>query len=106
MEWISGNIFIRPMKFEKAGEQVEGHTHNFDHTTVLFTGAVHVIATLPNGAVVERDFEAPSHFLVRKDVKHQIIATKDKTEAWCIYAHRNAQGDVVQEFDGWGDSYK
>lgn len=105
MEWTSGNIFIRPNVLNKIGAKVDGHTHTFDHTSIVFKGAVHVKATLPNGTVIERDFKAPAHFLVLKDVIHQITATEDETEFWCVYAHRNPQGDVVQENAGWGASY-
>lgn len=101
MEWVSGNIFIRPMKFEKAGNKVDGHKHNFDHTTVVFKGGVHVKAKLPGGQVIERDFMAPSHFLVKAEVEHEITALVDDSEAWCVYSHRTPQGDVVQEYTGW-----
>ena len=104
-EWVSGNIFIRPSGVLQAGEGPDGHAHNFDHTTIVFTGAVRVVATLPNGAKIERDFEAPGHFLVRADVRHDIKALRDGTQFWCVYSHRNPQGDVVQHFDGWGDAY-
>lgn len=105
MELVSGNIFIRKNPMPKAGDFVAGHKHNFDHTTVVFKGAVHVKATLPNGTVIERDFVAPTHFLVKADAEHEIMATADDTEFWCVYSHRNAQGDVVQEANGWGAAY-
>lgn len=105
MEWISGNIFIRPMKFAKTGDKVDGHTHRFDHTTVVFKGAVRVRAKLPSGQMIERAFAAPSHFLVKADVEHEITATEDNTEAWCVYAHRDAQGEVVQQYTGWDAGY-
>lgn len=106
MELETGtNIFIRPNKLAKAGEFVKGHKHNFDHTTIVFTGAVHVRAELPDGRIIERDFEAPSFFVVRKLVEHHITATKDATEFWCVYAHRTAQGDVVERYTGWEDAY-
>jgi hypothetical protein len=41
MKWISGNIFIRPMGGSdglESGHAVPGHTHNFDHTSILFNG--------------------------------------------------------------------
>ena len=104
MEWVSGNIFIRPMKFAKAGEKREGHKHNFDHTTIVFKGAVHVSAKLPDGRVIERDFRAPAHFLVKAEVEHEISALADETEAWCVYAHRTPQGDVVQDYTGWEEA--
>jgi len=105
VEWVSGNIFIRPMKFEKAGNKINGHKHNFDHTTIVFKGAVHVKALTPDGRVIERDFAAPAHFLVKAEVEHEITATADGTEAWCVYSHRTAQGDVVQDYTGWERAY-
>ena len=74
MEWASGNIYIRPNIMRKKGAVVQGHKHNFDHTTIVFTGSVHVKGVLPDGRVIERDFQAPSHFLVLKDVEHEITA--------------------------------
>lgn len=102
MEWVSGNIFIRPMRGEKAGDlMADGHEHNFDHTTIVFKGSVHVEAKTPDGRVIVRDFTAPAHFLVKADVRHKITALEDNTEAWCVYSHRTPQGDVVQEYTGW-----
>ena len=107
-EWVSGNIFIRPNDLPNVGDRVDGHKHNFDHTTIVFTGAVHVRAQLPNGTVIERDFKAPSHFLVRADVEHEITATEPNTQFWCVYSHRSPQekDEVVQVFTGWEAAYR
>lgn len=104
-EWVSGNVFIRPNHLNAVGDRVKGHHHNFDHTTIVFQGAVHVVATLPDGSMIERDFVAPSHFLVRANVEHEITATKDGTVFWCVYSHRNAQAEITQTFDGWEPAY-
>ena len=104
MEFVSGNIFIRPTE-KKAGEVVRGHTHNFDHTTIFFTGKWRARCTLPNGKKVERDFAAPSHALIRADVEHSFECLDDGA-MWCVYAHRTPQGDVIQEHNGWGPSYE
>lgn len=103
MEFVSGNILVRPMK-RKAGQVVDGHKHNFDHTTIVFTGAVRVKAKLPSGHLIEQEFHAPSFFLVRKDVEHEITFLEDG-ECWCVYAHRTPQGDVVQVATGWPPAY-
>lgn len=105
-EWVSGNIFIRPNRLEKAGDRVDGHTHNFDHTTIVYTGAVTVKATLPDGTTVEKVFSAPSHFLVRANVTHEITALEDETVCWCVYSHRNAQAQIVEYYDGWAPAYR
>lgn len=100
-EHVSGNIFIRPVHLAVKGEKISGHTHNFDHTTIVFQGSLHVKATSPDGSVTEKDFTAPAHFLVRKEVEHEITALECKTVFWCVYSHRDAQGNVVQDNDGW-----
>lgn len=104
-EWISGNVFIRPNELAKAGDKCGGHKHNFDHTSIVFKGSVHVKGVLPNGSVIERDFKAPSHFLVLKDVEHEITALEDGTVFWCVYSHRKPQGELSVEYTGWPEAY-
>ena len=94
------------------GEAVPGHTHNFDHTTIVYHGAVMIRGELSNGTVIEREFKSPrpdyggpSHALIKADVKHTITATEDGTIFWCVYAHRNPQGEVWQNYTGWAEAY-
>lgn len=101
-ERASGNIFIRDHVFGRVGDGIPGHRHTFDHTSIVFTGAVHVRATLPDGTIVERDFRAPAHFLVRADTEHEIRALEPNTQFWCVFSHRDAQGRVTQTDTGWG----
>lgn len=103
MEYASGNIYIRKMKLP-LGYIVPGHEHVFDHTTIVFTGAVRVKAVTKEGQVIERDFYAPDSFLVKADVRHELTAIQENTEAWCVYSHRNAQGEIVQEYTGLWDA--
>lgn len=105
-ERVSGNIFIRPMSLPKVGDSIQGHKHNFDHTTIVFTGAVRVVATLPDGLEIEREFTAPDSFLVKADVEHEITATANDTVAWCVYSHRTPQGEVTEEYTGFEDAYR
>lgn len=105
MEWESGNIYIRPNVMEKAGEVIHGHAHRFDHTSIVFTGAVRVKAKLLDGRTIEQDFTAPAHFLVLAGVEHEITALEDGTTFWCVYAHRTPQGEVVQRHIGWQGAY-
>lgn len=105
MEFASGNIFIRPNTLERAGDKVDGHAHRFDHTTIVFTGAVRVKAKFPSGRDLEQEFHAPAHFLVRAGIEHEITAIEDSTIFWCVYSHRTPQGDVVQQHIGWNGAY-
>lgn len=106
IEWISGNIFIRPNELPKKGDTIEGHKHDFDHTTIVYTGAVHVLAKYPDGSTREGDFAAPAHFLVRKGIEHTITATEPNTVFWCVYSHRTPQGEVSHENTGWQGGYQ
>lgn len=108
MELVSGNVFIREMRFQKAGDVVEGHTHNFDHTTYVARGALR-IERLDGDQVVQsvekRATDGRNWVLIKAGVCHRITALDDASIGHCIYAHRNPQGDVVQEYDGWDESY-
>jgi hypothetical protein len=110
MEWISGNIFIRPHGPVLKGQTTTGHKHAFDHTTVVLAGAVRVRAVLDDGKLIERHFgagmEGGRHFLVRAGVEHEITALVDGTEYWCIYSHRDPQGEVIEHYDGWEAAYR
>lgn len=128
MEWVSGNIFIRPCVMAK-GQVIHGHKHNFHHTSIVFTGAVNVKITRqnldmpeeqkaqakdffkkigvewmppPDQDIREQEFRAPAHFLVSAGIEHEITALEDNTVFWCVYSHRDPQShEVVQENLGW-----
>ena len=104
-EWASGNIFIRPVTLAKAGDVMDGHEHEFDHTTIVFTGRVHIHATCKEGCDKEGEFSAPSHALIRKDWRHTITALEDNTVFWCVYSHTTPQGEISQVYDGWAPAY-
>jgi quercetin dioxygenase-like cupin family protein len=106
MEWASGNIFIRPNPLPKAGDQVQGHAHNFDHTTIAFKGAIRVKRTLTDGTVQTVDLVAPAHCLIEAGVEHEITALEDNSVFWCVYSHREPQGDIVQDVTGWSEAYQ
>lgn len=105
-EYVSGNIFIRPVKLPAKGDKIHGHKHNFDHTTFVTKGSVHVRATCDEGCEKEQDFKAGQHFLVLANWEHEITALEDNVEFSCIYSHRTPQGEVVLEKTGWEEAYK
>jgi len=104
-EWVSGNIFIRAHLLSETGGEFDGRAFNYDHTIIVFSGAIRVEATLPDGETVNRDFYAPSHFLMKAGVGHQITALLPDTVFWDVFSHRDAQGEVVQEPTGLYDAY-
>jgi quercetin dioxygenase-like cupin family protein len=84
------NVFIRMMTFEKAGDVEEGHTHDFDHVTLLSKGSLKVIS---DGK--ETVFVAPHMIFIRKDKHHELIALEDGTVACCIHGTRDDSGDII-----------
>lgn len=81
------NLWSRMMHFQKAGDIEYGHTHSFDHLTLLASGKLQVKTDA--GISV---FEAPHMIYIHKDKKHELVALEDNTVAYCIHALRNGNG--------------
>lgn len=84
------NLWSRMMFFRSIGDTEYGHTHQFDHMTLLASGALKVIV---DGQATE--FKAPHMILIRQDKNHELIALEDNTVAFCIHALRT--GDRVED---------
>lgn len=109
MEFVSGNIFIREMRFPKAGDVVDGHAHDFDHTTYVARGALRIERLGVDGkverSVVKRASDGHNWVLIRAGVWHRLTALEDDSMGHCIYSHRNPQGNVVQVDEGWAQAH-
>ena len=84
------NLFSRMMEFKKAGDVEVGHTHTFDHLTLLASGSVKVTI---EGNVTE--FKAPHMIYIHKDKVHEIEALEDNTIAYCIHALRDKENNEI-----------
>jgi quercetin dioxygenase-like cupin family protein len=84
------NLFARMMYFEKAGDKELGHTHAFDHLTLLAKGKLSVKI---NGQVTE--FQAPQMIFIKAELNHELTALTDGTVAYCIHALRDSSGDII-----------
>ena len=85
------NLFSRMMRFEKAGDIEVGHTHQFDHLTLLAKGKLKVTV---DG--VSTEFIAPHMIYIHKDKVHQLEALTDETVAYCIHALRDKEtGEIL-----------
>lgn len=104
-EFTLGNLQIRPVHLAKAGDVIDGHEHEFDHTTFVWKGRIHIHAVDKEGCSKEGEFSVPSAILIKKNWAHTITALEDDTVFWCVYSHRTPQGDVVQEWNGWDTAY-
>jgi hypothetical protein len=84
------NLYSRMMHFEKVGDVEIGHTHQFDHLTLLASGRLQVTV---EGAVSE--FSAPHMLYIAKDKVHELVALEDNTTAYCIHAMRF--GEAIED---------
>jgi quercetin dioxygenase-like cupin family protein len=111
MEYVSGNIFIREMRFEKAGDVVDGHEHNFDHTTYIAHGSLRVEKLDADGGVIQSIEKSAKDghnwVLIKAGVIHRITALEDSSIGHCIYSHRSPQStDVSLVYEGWERAYQ
>lgn len=81
------NLFSRQMHFKKAGDLEHGHTHPFDHLTLLASGSLRVTV---NGKTT--DFKAPHMIFIKAEHEHELVALENNTVAFCIHALRKGNG--------------
>jgi quercetin dioxygenase-like cupin family protein len=84
------NLFSRMMHFKNVGDVEQGHTHQFDHLTLLASGRLQV--TVDDHV---SEFEAPHMIYIKKDKMHELVALEPNTIAYCIHAIRI--GDEVDD---------
>lgn len=84
------NLFSRMMRFENAGDIEIGHTHQFDHLTLLAKGKLKVTVE-----GVSTDFTAPHMIYIHKDKVHELEALTDETVAYCIHALRDKENNEI-----------
>lgn len=85
------NLYSRMMHFVSAGHIEQGHTHQFDHLTLLAKGSLRVTV---EGKTT--DFTAPHMIYIRADKRHELVALEDDTVAYCIHAlHSKETGDIL-----------
>lgn len=84
---IADNVFVKMMSFPNVGDTHEGHSHTFDHITLLASGSVKMVHDKG-----EAEFKAPHLIVTPKGIKHQFIATEQNTLLCCIHAIREGSG--------------
>lgn len=102
-------LALRPNVLYKKGDFIKGHTHNFDHVSMVVRGAVCVEVERPDGEKGKRYISAPDPrdryhsidkccFNVPAGWKHTITAMTDMVEFWCAYPPRDEQGEIKEKF--------
>jgi hypothetical protein len=88
---IVDNVFVKLMNFPNIGDKINGHSHTFDHITLLATGAC-VMTHRHSSGTTEKNNEAPHLIVTPRGIEHQFIATKPNTTMYCIHAIRDGDG--------------
>lgn len=83
---VTCNIFARQMHFKNAGDVEQGHSHPYDHLSLLAKGSVRVEV-----AGETTDFVAPQMIWVRADREHKLTALTDGTVVYCIHGLRDGR---------------
>lgn len=89
-----GNIWVRQNYIRKAGTSFPGHTHHFDHVTLLVRGKVRVDID----GHEPKEFSAPTFIVVKKELHHQVTALEDNVLYYCVFAIRDFDGEVMDFF--------
>lgn len=84
------NVFVKLHHFLREGDTHQGHSHTFDHITLLAAGAVRMVHD--NGTA---EFTAPHLIVTPKGITHQFTALKPDTVFCCIHAIRD--GDELDD---------
>lgn len=93
----ASNVYSRLMYFQHAGDVEIGHSHPYDHATLVSAGSVlYEVLDGPDGnTVAAKQFVAPSFVFVEKDKYHRLTALADQTICACIHALRSIDEDLV-----------
>ena len=86
-----GNIWVRQNELHNAGDEIQGHKHTFDHVSLLMKGTVEVTV---DGFAPTR-FTAPTFIIIKKEHMHKFKAVTDDCCWFCVFAMRDANGEVV-----------
>jgi hypothetical protein len=84
------NLWSKMMHFKKANDTEFGHTHTFDHMTLLARGRLSVTV---DG--VASEFSAPQMIYIKAGKEHELTALEDDSLAYCIHALRDNAGDIL-----------
>jgi quercetin dioxygenase-like cupin family protein len=78
------------MRFNKAGQIEHGHSHPFDHLSLLATGSIEL-----NVDGHKSTFKAPHMIYIQKDKIHELTALEDNTIVYCIHPLRGIESDDI-----------
>jgi hypothetical protein len=89
---LVSNLWVKQMHFEKSGDVMTGHSHKFDHPTLIAKGSVSVKV---NNKITT--FTAPHIVYIAKNQLHEITALEPDTIAYCIHPLRGERQEDIYD---------
>jgi hypothetical protein len=91
------NVYSRLMHFVNKGDIEIGHSHTYDHATLLSSGSVlYEVLDGPDGNTISaKEFVAPGYIFVEKEKYHRITALENNTVCACIHALRTIDEEII-----------
>lgn len=86
-----GGIWVRKLFFPTTEAHNKGHSHDFDHVTLLARGSLRVEVDGKTSQL----FTAPTFVVIRKNTVHNLLPQEPNTLAFCLHAFR----DGIAEWD-------
>jgi quercetin dioxygenase-like cupin family protein len=90
---LADDVMVKLVCMDKGGYLVEGHKHNYDHTSFLFSGSFRMW----KDGNLDRDYHAPCGVLVEKGVVHSMLTLEDNTNWGCIHNTHGFPADELEE---------
>ena len=84
-------IFIKTFRVPLAGTLIPQHSHLWDHTTLLATGAIEVW----KGGTYDRQYLAPATIFIERGTKHTFKTLADATVLACIHNLHGEQAIAI-----------
>lgn len=88
----AGNMFVKEIELERAGDSFPSHKHKWDHLSHLAEG----VADVEVEGRTTRMY-APQTVLIRAHKDHQITAVDGPARWLCIHAIREESGEVLPD---------
>lgn len=98
---ISG-VWLRPMRLAKAGDKIDGHTHNYGHAMIVTSGSYNIKGKFPDGSdAFEVNLKQHEFYDIDKDIQHEITALEDNSSHYCIFPSRFPTGIIAGKNTRW-----
>lgn len=92
---VIGNVWVRQQYYPSMLVEAQGHLHHHDHVSLLAKGSLKVCVDGFEPAI----YKAPTFFKIKAEHRHKLIPLEDETIAYCIFALRDENGEMVDELD-------